>query len=134
VGSLSFLFGPFIMVPTLALLNGILFSIQSGYRTPKGFGVLCGLSVVTPYFMELAGWLPASTTFSRDQITIAARLVDYHPVVAPVLVCLMSFGATAGPLFMLQRMRRSAEEQERRLFLHSWHLKSLLPDEDGAKT
>jgi serine/threonine-protein kinase len=122
-------FGPLFVVPTFTLVNATLYAGQADFRVRAPILALTAAPIVVPFLLELAGIVPPSIAFVNDEIHILPRML--HLREAPMLVFLLGTGVffTTMPLFLVARARAAIRESERRLFLHAWHLRRLVPKE-----
>ncbi|MFO0763006.1 MAG: serine/threonine-protein kinase [Byssovorax sp.] len=123
--SLSFAFGPVILVPAVAMINGLLILGQSDFKLDR---MVLGLSLV-PVLWSFAGSalgvadVPYQVTM--DHIVIPARLVSFPEVPTLVVLAMIGCGQVVFPLAAVARLRGKLRAVEERLFLHSWHLRRL---------
>lgn len=124
---LTTLFGPLVMVPLVAVLNGFLFSVQYGFRAKRGVVLVSALCIVVPCVLQLLGLVPASYTVEHDALVIHAQLTHYRAV--PALGLLFGVGviSVAGPLLTLHRIQSALAANERAAFIRAWHLRQLVP-------
>jgi serine/threonine-protein kinase len=129
IACVSGAFGWFTLVPTLALLNGVLYAGQTDFQPRKSFiiaGLIpCGL----PMLLEAMGVLPRSVVFEDGLIKILPRVIAYPPVPTFGVLALVSLALSTLPLVLLLKMRATMIDSERRLFLQAWHLRQFLPEE-----
>lgn len=126
LGLVSFLVGPFVLVPALAATNTMFFAsyLPSGRRR---YAVAGGLgAVLVPLALELLGVAPPSYVVAVNGITLLPRMASFDPVPTEAVVMLGSLAAILTPSVLVGRLRDSLADAERRLFLHAWHARQLL--------
>jgi serine/threonine-protein kinase len=128
------LFGSSMIVPTLTLAIGVFFALLGGAENRRHrVGVVAGasLTVVIPAILEWVGVLPDAYSIARTHFDVAPQLVWFEPVPTRLFLIVSSVLAIAIPLILIIRSRATMSAAERRLLLHAWHLRQLVP-ESGA--
>ncbi len=125
IASLSYLFGPFVLVPMLSLINSMLFGIQTDFRMKRFLVAMTPLPVILPVVLDWLGLVPLGWSFHGDHITIAARAIRFHPVWSMAFLIVSGVGPITITVAIAGRLREALAKSERRLFLHSWNLRQL---------
>ncbi|HEY1955779.1 MAG TPA: serine/threonine-protein kinase [Polyangiaceae bacterium] len=136
VALISGLFGPFIIVPTLAATNAMYFAMTMESRHRPWAIVAAILAIAVPFALEAAGVVPPAHDFgsSLESFRVIAQTA-YFPAVPTQVVLLLTATATAIiPVVMVGRLRDALTRAEERLFLQAWQLRATLPADVSAMT
>ncbi|AKT36388.1 protein kinase [Chondromyces crocatus] len=128
MGLLSLWMGPFVIVPALAASHAIGFVVQGDRRYHAHAITVNVLAIAVPVLLQTLGILPPSYEFQQAGMTVIARMTGFPPLITPAFLLIMSVAMVVVPAWMIQRARARTEELERRLFMHSWNLRHLLPN------
>jgi len=129
VALVSGLFGPFIIVPTLAATNAMYFAMTMKARHRFWAVVAAVLAIAVPFVLEATGVIPPAHDFgaSRESFRVIAQTA-YFPAIPTQVVLLLTGTATAIiPVVMVGRLRDALTRAEERLFLQAWQLRATLP-------
>ena len=110
------LFSPFLVAPGVAAVTAMMLSFSPTYRRTGPIlvlGATMSLSVVAPWFLELAGAISRTTTLTASGIAIDAPGLHFGEVPKIVFLTLYGIAAVAASVGMSHAMRR-AELQEPR--------------------
>ena len=127
-GSLSTLFGPFILVPSLAATNSIFFVFHSrpGQRLVI---ILAGVAaVMLPFFMELVGIVPPSYVFEAGRMLVVPRVMAIDETRTMALLAVLHVVLAIAPTVIALRVRDELLAAQRKLSLTSWRLGQLAAD------
>lgn len=133
--SVSGIFGPFVVLPSLLTLNTTAFTLTS-----RGWGFRYGLvaaslgTLFVPLLLELLEFFPRSYTFLPEAVVVHPRLVAFTELPTFVLLLFASVSMGAVVPVILGRVRDLLLEAERRLLLHSWSTQQILPAEVRLET
>jgi hypothetical protein len=122
---MSGLFGPFMVVPALAAINAVTFSLQSPKRERAAIVAIGVLPFLVPMFLELLGVVPASFEFAHEAIVIRSRLVNFPPQLTFLFLSLVSSFGIATPVFLTGRLRDQLRSVEAKLALQKWQFAQL---------
>jgi serine/threonine-protein kinase len=123
------LFGPFILVPGLAATN-TLFQTMHADRSTRRIMLTLGLvAVVLPALLEVFGITTRSYDIAIDGIFVHPRMASFSTWPTSLVLFVSSVLVVLTPTLLVGGLRDALASAERRLFLHSWHLKQLVPDE-----
>ncbi|EYF03627.1 Serine/threonine-protein kinase [Chondromyces apiculatus DSM 436] len=128
IGLLSFWMGPFLIVPALATSHAIGFIVQGDRRYHLHAMVANVLAILAPALLQMFGVLPPAYAFYGEGVTVFSRMMAFPPIATPAFLLFVSIATVLIPSVMIQRARARTEELERRLFLHSWNLRHLVPN------
>jgi serine/threonine protein kinase len=123
--TVSFAFGPVILVPMLAMVNGALLLGQRDFKLDR---VIVGVSLVPVLWAftgNALGLCAPPYEITMDHIVVHAKLVSFPPLATTVLFVLMGCAQIVVPLTVVAALRARLRSVEERLFLHSWHLRRL---------
>ncbi|MBX7100189.1 MAG: serine/threonine protein kinase [Myxococcaceae bacterium] len=122
---LTFLAGPFVLVPALAATNTLFFA--SDLKAPlRPLAMAAGLAaVLVPYVLELTGLVAPSWSVSAAGITLLPRMAAFEGWPAQLVFALGSLAAVLTPTLLVGRLRDSLSAAQRQLFLQAWHVKQL---------
>jgi tRNA A-37 threonylcarbamoyl transferase component Bud32 len=119
----SMLWGPFVILPTIAATNTMLFAIYATYKR-RWLILASSLTIFVPWLLEKAQLLPPSYRFNGETIEILPRAINFPsgPYIEGVLLvsCLL-LAALPGLLF--GKLRDDVRRKGERLFIHSWLLR-----------
>jgi len=119
--------GPLVTVPALtaAMATSFLAFGEPSHRRVVVFAGIAAMAV--PFLLQLAGWLPPSYLFEGDRIVILANLTWFPAPMTGLYWLTTSIATIVGPAIILAHARDTVGAAERRLFLHAWHLRQLVP-------
>jgi hypothetical protein len=119
---LSRLFGPLIIVPSLAagFLIPLTFHAQS--REAAIMFALTAAALALPMVLELGGVLPRSYEFSGDAMIIRAQLTGFRELPSMLILGAAAIAAAVVPASNVGRMRRELDRARQELELRAWYL------------
>jgi serine/threonine-protein kinase len=127
--SAAALVGPFIFVPILAIGNVTAFLLVRN-RTRATLIVALGcLTVLLPLLLDELGVFPPAYVFAQGTMRILPRLVELRPssTIAELTVITLGVLVSCGVWFL--HFRDQLDEAQRRLHLHDWQLRQLIPSQ-----
>ncbi len=127
LGSLSVLFGPLILCPSLVLINCVGFLLQPE-RSRRVFVIASSsLALLVPLVLEWLGVIPPAYRFADGDWLVLPRLMRFSGphVIAVQTVINVSLVIFIGVFF--SRFRDMLSSAERRWYMHSWQLRQLIP-------
>jgi serine/threonine-protein kinase len=129
IATSSMLFGPYVLVPTLAALLATLVQMapNRAHRVPAV--VLCCLAIAVPTGLELAGVLPAAYAFDRGAISILPVMVEFPPLPTHLMLLGASIMLIVIASTTLARFRDILTRVEERLHVQAWQLRQLVPEQ-----
>jgi serine/threonine-protein kinase len=129
VASMALIFGPLILLPSVAVVNTIAFMMNRD-RTRRPFILACGVfSVLLPLALENAGVLPVSYAFGNDIFMVFASAVHFPPAPTRAFLLITNLGVIVVSAVLIAKMRDLLTAKEQQTFLHSWQLRQLVPEE-----
>jgi len=126
VATMSALFGPFVLVPTIAATNAMYFamSVQPRYRP---WTIIASVSaILVPFLLQLAGVFPRYE-LDGSTFTISANGCHFPPAATLSMLLATSIGMAITPVVLVGRMRDRLTRAEERLFVQAWQLRETLP-------
>ncbi|MEI8258672.1 MAG: serine/threonine-protein kinase, partial [Deltaproteobacteria bacterium] len=128
MSSMSWLLGPFVVVPALVSTNTMLFAAQSDRRDRRLFTLGGMLAVVVPFALEQLGVVTPGYRFTHGIFEILPRATALPEVQTLVTLLLTSLGMMYFPTRAVGRIRDSLAAAERRVFVQAWQLRQLVPE------
>lgn len=118
--------GPFVLVPTLAVINVVLWilvSDRSLRATIIGLGML---TILVPAALE---WTRVFHFYNfRDgHVTIVQGMLDFHPVATHAFLAAATLALVGIAAGLTSKFRDTLTAAERRLHLQAWQLAQLVP-------
>jgi len=127
MASTSSVFGVYTVLPAFIATSAVS-SSQFGGRLPWWWAVTGGcLSVLVPVVLEWMGVLAPSHNFEGGTIEILPRMIAFPGRWTEPLLLFLTLAAIILPVFYAVRQHRVLDEANRRLYMHAWQLKRLLP-------
>jgi serine/threonine-protein kinase len=127
VAAVSVLFGPFILVPMLALGNAVAYIASIGYG--RGLVPLAScLAVVVPAVLMWTGAIPSPYVFEEGRWVVLPMVFRISPVATQVFLVAAILGTVAPACWFVARLRKAYGEAERRLQLQAWQLRQIVPE------
>ncbi len=125
------LFGPLIFTPAFATATVLVFIVQMRADRFLQLVALCAgiLVVVVPALLQVTGVLPAPYAFQNGNMIVLPGVTNLAEAPALTFLILTSAQTLIIPAFMVGRAVTSLTEAERRLFLHAYNMRHLVPDE-----
>jgi len=136
VCSLSALFGPLVLVPGAAAVNGavMMVSLRANRVTQRGI-MLAAISAITlPWVLQLTGVLPPAYAFEGGVWQVLPQVVNFPAEWTMWLLYVASLLTVISGNVLVGRAVNSLTAAERRIFAQAWRLRQLLPrDEHPAR-
>ncbi|HUH02341.1 MAG TPA: hypothetical protein VML75_10110, partial [Kofleriaceae bacterium] len=123
------LYGPYVMIPELAMVSTIAFLFHSRLQRPAvtiGLGVL---PVVGTVVLEALHVLPATYHLTGGALVIQSTAVDMPAVGTSVILLGMSLGTILVAGLYIHHLRAQLVDSERAVQLQAWQLRQMIPDE-----
>jgi serine/threonine-protein kinase len=134
IGLLAGMFGPFVLVPAVAVANSasVMVSIRANRETRRGL-LWLGLGVVcVPAILQAAGVLPASYAYEDGVMKILPHAVELPAAATFVTLLVASILTIAAANLLVGRAVQALKTAERQQFVQAWRLRQLLPEGAGA--
>ncbi len=129
MGFASLLMGWAVILPGMAathVLGYLLYGERERWRHAVALGAL---SIILPFALQIAGVMPASYEFTDGKLMVLPRITNFPPAGTLAFLLLASVGLIVAPAIIASRVRASLARAEERLFMQSWMLKHLVPDQ-----
>lgn len=125
--SLVFVFGPLLLVPA-SVASTMTIVLMHPKLPSRGFVITIFAAIVAvPVTLELAGVIAPTLRFADGVIVTVPRMVR-HPQAASLLALVFCSMATLAVLAAaITHIRRMLNDAERRVHLHAWQLRQLVP-------
>jgi eukaryotic-like serine/threonine-protein kinase len=123
----SRLFGPFMLVPTLAATYAVSMQVHPHPAPRRVALLLCCLVMVVPVLLEYTGVLPQTVTVREGAIVIRT-LGTVREGPAIFFLTVAGVAMTLSACLFIARIRDALSAAERRLHLHAWHVQRMMPE------
>jgi serine/threonine-protein kinase len=125
----STIFGPYVVVPSLAVIGAMLLHLAPDRSRRTLVVILNCLAVALPAALQWAGVLPASYVFEHDAVTIQPLMVSFPPVTTQVFLLISNVALIITGCAMVAPFRNTLTAAEERLHVQAWQLRQLVPEE-----
>jgi serine/threonine-protein kinase len=130
IGTLSFIFGPLLLVPGFVVTNAMFFALDAPREARKWIVLLGVLAMAMPYALELVGALPMPYAITDDgALLVRSPMVRFDAVLTPFFLFAASVSLVVTPTLLIGRFKDELESAERRVIASAWHLRQLVPSE-----
>jgi serine/threonine-protein kinase len=127
--STSRMFGPYLLLPSVAAVNTIGFAITPARSRRMVFMIFGCLTVIIPVVLEWAEIWPRSYVFRDGVMMVVPQTFGLPETPTMLLLLLCSLAVIIGGAYFVGRIRDALTGAEERLQLHAWQLRHLIPDE-----
>jgi hypothetical protein len=128
VSSLSMMWSPFLFVPAFLVGNIAFFSILAPQGLQRGLLVTSGwLVMIMPMVLEWFGVLAPSIKVVHDQIIILPRAINFPPTKTIAFLIGGGIWACISATVFIARSRDTSRSAEKKLFMHLWQLRQMVP-------
>jgi serine/threonine-protein kinase len=128
IGLVSFVFGPFVLVPSLAATNAIFFAMNADARLRRFVVGASVAAVLVPLALSLGGIEPGYYAFEGGAMTITSPMVAFPPVLVMGLLFVVSIALVVTPTLLAGRMRDELARAEEKVLLQAHYLAQLVPE------
>jgi serine/threonine-protein kinase len=120
--------GPYVLVPTLAVINVVLWLLLPGRAHRLTIVGLGWLTILVPAVLE---WTHVVRFyhFKGDQVTIVPSMLDFPAIPTHAFLLLASLALVSVAAVLITRFRNDLTEAETQLQLQAWQLRQLVPAE-----
>jgi serine/threonine-protein kinase len=125
--TLSVLFGPFVVVPTMAALCAASFALHLTAVQRWVMGALLCMSFLVPLALEWLGAVQSSTAIDSGVIQILPRAAAFPELPTIVFLAGSSVAFVFGAFLFFGSYREGLYRAQRQLYLQTWQLQQLLP-------
>lgn len=129
----SRIFGPFMMVPALALSNTIGFALTRRRFERRVVTAIGCAAFCVPFALEYFGIISPSYLFHDGRLEILPHILDFdHPTFALVLLVTVHIAILIASVGYVGAVHDHLKRYERNALLQTWHFRQLAPDEARA--
>ncbi|MEZ4309806.1 MAG: serine/threonine-protein kinase [Polyangiaceae bacterium] len=126
---LSFHLGWAVLIPGMAAAHVLGFLLY-GQQQHWGRAIaVAAASVVLPFVLQVTGVVPSSYGFHDGNLIVMPHITSFPPAGTLAFLLLASLGMIVAPAVIASRVRTSLARAEERLFMQSWMLRHLVPDQ-----
>jgi predicted Ser/Thr protein kinase len=129
VATSATLCGPYVIIPTIAAIGSMLMHMSPYPRGRIMVMALNCLAIAAPAALQALGVLPASYVFAHDSIVIMPLMLGFPPVPTQVFLLVNSLALIVAASVMLARVRNVLTGIEERMYVHTWQLRQLVPEQ-----
>jgi serine/threonine-protein kinase len=129
VATTSTLCGPYMIVPTLAAIGSMLMHMSPYPRGRVLIVVLNCLAIAVPAALQALGVLPASYLFSGSAIAIQPVMLAFPPLPTQAFLLVNTLSLVVAASVMLARVRNLLTGIEEQMYVHTWQLRQLVPEQ-----
>jgi serine/threonine-protein kinase len=123
----STMFGPFVLVPTLAVIGAMLLHMVPGRAHRVPIIALNCLSIAVPALLALAGVIPASYVYEHGAFVLRPVMFAVPPLQTNVFMILTNVALVCIGSVVVGRFRDHMTRAEQRLHVQTWQLRQLVP-------
>jgi serine/threonine-protein kinase len=128
IGFVSFVLGPFVLVPSLAATNAMFFAMNAD-RPPRRVVVAVSVgAIVIPFVASLLGFDAGTYVFEGDAMIARSPRVSLPPALATAFLLVVSIALVVTPTVLAGRMREALAKAEERVVVQAHYLAQLVPD------
>jgi len=127
VGTMAATFGPFIIVPAVAVTSALVFSTTNDRSLRGLIIVLAAMAVLVPFALELTGLVPPSMRFTPEGLLLLPRVVWFPPFWSQVFLVVSNVALVVTAGLVLAPFRNELDDAQKRIRLLAWHLRQLVP-------
>jgi hypothetical protein len=128
VAAVSVIFGPFVLVPMLALGSGVAY--LSAFDDRRGLVPWASCSaVVLPALLTWLGVIPSSYVFEDGKWAILPSVFHISAVPTQTFVTVAVVATVFPALVFVAKMRREFTDAHTKLQLQAWQLRRMVPDD-----
>jgi serine/threonine protein kinase len=128
IGLVSFVFGPFLLVPSLAATNAIFFAMNADAHLRRFVVAASVAAVLVPLALSLGGLEASYYAFEGGAMTITSPMVAFPPVLVMGLLLVVSIALVVTPTLLAGRMRDELARAEEKVLLQAHYLAQLVPE------
>jgi serine/threonine-protein kinase len=137
IAAAACIFSPFQIAPGLAAVTTAALLNAPIFQRPRAVAILVTTMVAAialPWLGELTGILPQTFEFTADGAVVHTAELAGGAAMRTASWIVFAVGLLAAATTMGYLVRRAERESRRRLHLHAWHLRQLVPRESRAVT
>jgi serine/threonine protein kinase len=123
------LFSPLVLVPALIAASVPASMLGLGRRARLLVAVVACVAAALPLVLESVGVVAPSLVFEDRVITILPRLTHFPEVGARIVLLMLMVVPVLSAAIIMSRVRAELDATRRRVHLHLWRLRQLMPSE-----
>jgi hypothetical protein len=128
IGLIARMVGPLIIAPTLATTTLMAYAAHPKFGRITVMAAILGASVAVPWALELLGVVSPSYRFTADgELVLSSSVVRFSAVAVEVAFAVLLIALLAVVGLLSRSMAKRQHEATRRLELHAWHLRQVVP-------
>jgi serine/threonine-protein kinase len=128
IGLIARMVGPLIIAPTLATTTLMAYAAHPKFGRITVMAAILGASVAVPWVLELLGIVSATYRFTPDgALVLTSSVVRFSAVAVEVAFAVLLVALLAVVGLLSRSMAKRQHEATRRLELHAWHLRQVVP-------
>jgi serine/threonine-protein kinase len=132
IASTAWTFGPFVLVPALAAVNA-LSVIVAADRSRRGPAIFLGCcAILLPLVLEWTGVNMPSYAFEGGRLVVLPRALWFPEKPTLVFLLVMNVALLVTAALFVGRFKDALTATENRLYMQTWYLRQLVPDEAQA--
>ncbi|MBX3269647.1 MAG: serine/threonine protein kinase [Sandaracinaceae bacterium] len=128
IGLVSFVFGPFVLVPSLAATNAMFFAMSTDRRARRAVLAASVGALVVPWLATVLGLEAPYYRFGPEGLTIVSPMVALPEALVMPFLLVVSVALVVTPTILAGRMRDALARAEERLLVSSHYLAQLVPE------
>jgi hypothetical protein len=128
ITSLSWSFGPFVLVPSITALNAFAFALHGGRAFRIQSALLHSLAVFVPLLLAWVGVVEPWYAFDSGRMCILPHWHSLPAVPVTAALTIASLVFIVFGTYYAGRYRDALHEAERRLHVQAWQLRQLAPE------
>jgi serine/threonine-protein kinase len=129
VGLTSALFGPYVIVPSMAAIGSMLLHLAPDRSRRVVVVVLNCFAIAVPAGLQWIGVLPSSYVFEHGALTIEPLMLYFPPIPTHVFLLVSNVALVITGCAMMARFRNTLTAAEERLHVQAWQLRQLVPEQ-----
>ena len=122
-------YGPFLLVPTLLTMHGVLYALVRDRKLRIPVLVLTSLGWTVSVFGELGGLFPETVRFVDDTIFIHSPVIGLPETTTTLYLWASTLAAIVGPGLLVGALRSAWQKNDDAMRVQAWQLRRLVGDE-----
>jgi hypothetical protein len=130
IASTAPLFGPYILLPQLALIYAMMFVLIPPDRARRGLVLTMSiLTMLVPASLAWTGLLPRTYDLHEDALVVRAAMLHFPPAPTEFFLVLTNLSALVTACLMTASVRDALTAAQERLHVQAWQLRQMIPRE-----
>jgi serine/threonine protein kinase len=128
IGLISRIVGPLIIAPTLAATTLMAYAAHPQFGKISVIAGILGASVAVPWALELVGLVAPTYRFTPDgELVLSSSIVRFSSVPVQLAFAMLLVVLLAVVGFLSRGLAKRQRDATRKLELHAWHLRQVVP-------